>query len=262
MRATLGEHNATIDRETGDRVQAILPESPHKRAVRTCAETPVLLSCCSVLTLPISRRPKTRKGAKLYRYYVSQKVFKRGAGARPIGRVPRARSMAPSSTNSAPCSASRRLLRGPGRRRVPTLTTSPRPTPAWPCSSCVDSGTDGLNVRLRVDGLGDLAREMLADGIGEQHNRGAAIPETVTFHVPFRVVKCGGRKEMKLPDGAAQARRSDNTLVKALARAFPMAAGEFATIADLAECIAPYCMTSVLRHTLLAPDVVEVAEVA
>ena len=29
----------------------------------------------------------------------------------------------------------------------------------------VDIGNDGLNVRLRVDGLGGLAREMLADGI-------------------------------------------------------------------------------------------------
>ena len=31
----------------------------------------------------------------------------------------------------------------------------------------VDIGSDGLNVRLRVDGLGSLAREMLAGGIGE-----------------------------------------------------------------------------------------------
>ncbi len=30
---------------------------------------------------------------------------------------------------------------------------------------CNDIGTDGLNVRLRVDGLSGLAREMLADGI-------------------------------------------------------------------------------------------------
>lgn len=29
----------------------------------------------------------------------------------------------------------------------------------------VEIGTDGLNVRLRVDGLNDLAREMLAGGI-------------------------------------------------------------------------------------------------
>jgi site-specific DNA recombinase len=31
----------------------------------------------------------------------------------------------------------------------------------------VDIGTDGLDVRLRVDGLSGLAREMLAGGIGE-----------------------------------------------------------------------------------------------
>jgi hypothetical protein len=93
--------------------------------------------------------------------------------------------------------------------------------------------------------------------------RGAPIPETVTLHVPFRIVKRGGRKEMQLPDGAAQPRRTDNTLVKALARAFRwkrmLESGEFATIAELAqrEGIAPSYMTRVLRLTLLAPDIVE-----
>jgi len=92
--------------------------------------------------------------------------------------------------------------------------------------------------------------------------RGAAIPETVTLHVPFRVVKRGGRKEMQLPDGAVQPHRTDSTLVKALARAFRwkrmLESGEFATIAELAarEGIAPSYMTRVLRLTLLAPDIV------
>jgi hypothetical protein len=31
----------------------------------------------------------------------------------------------------------------------------------------VDISTDGLNVRLRIDGLGGLAREMLGGGVGE-----------------------------------------------------------------------------------------------
>ena len=44
-------------------------------------------------------------------------------------------------------------------------------------------------------------------------------PETVTIHVPFRLMKRGGRKEMVVPEGAAQARKPDNTLVKALASA-------------------------------------------
>ncbi len=93
--------------------------------------------------------------------------------------------------------------------------------------------------------------------------RAAPIPETVTLHVPFRVVKRGGRKEMQLPEGAAQSRRTDNTLVKALARAFRwkrmLESGNFATIAEMAERegIAPSYMTRVLRLTLLAPDIVE-----
>ena len=85
----------------------------------------------------------------------------------------------------------------------------------------------------------------------------------MTLHVPVRVVKRGGRKEMQLPDGASQPRRTDNTLVKALARAFRwkrmLESGEFATIAELAERegIASSYMTRVLRLTLLAPDIVE-----
>ena len=93
--------------------------------------------------------------------------------------------------------------------------------------------------------------------------RGAPIPETVTLHLPFRIVKRGGRKEMQLPEGAVQPRRTDNTLVKALARAFRwkrmLESDEYATIAELAERegIAPSYMTRVLRLTLLAPDIVE-----
>jgi hypothetical protein len=59
-------------------------------------------------------------------------------------------------------------------------------------------------------------------------------PETVTVHVPFRFAKRGGRKEMVLPAGAPVQREIDNTLVKALARAFRwkrmLETGEFATI--------------------------------
>jgi hypothetical protein len=94
-------------------------------------------------------------------------------------------------------------------------------------------------------------------------SRGTPMPETVTLHVPFRLVKRGGRKEMQLPEGAIQPRRTDSALVKALARAFRwkrmLESGEFATIVELAERegIAPSYMTRVLRLTLLAPDIVE-----
>ena len=66
-----------------------------------------------------------------------------------------------------------------------------------------------------------------------------------------------------MPEGAPQPQRTDNTLIKALARAFRwkrmLATGAFTTIAELAghEGIAPSYMTRVLRLTLLAPDIIE-----
>ena len=94
--------------------------------------------------------------------------------------------------------------------------------------------------------------------------RARPIPETVTVHVPFRLVKRGGRKEIQLPPSAsAQRTRIDNTMIKALARAFRwqrmLESGEFATIGDLAagEGIASSYMTRVMRLTLLPPDMVK-----
>lgn len=87
-------------------------------------------------------------------------------------------------------------------------------------------------------------------------------PDTMTIHVPFRLVKRGGRKEMQLPEGAPTQRRPDDALVKALARAFRwkrmLDSGEFATIAELAarEGITLSYLTRLLRMTLLAPDLV------
>jgi hypothetical protein len=88
-------------------------------------------------------------------------------------------------------------------------------------------------------------------------------PDIVTLHVPFRIVRRGGRKEMRLPEGASLPRQGDNALVKALARAFRwkrmLETGDFVTIAELArrEGIAVSYLTRVLRLTLLAPAIVE-----
>ena len=93
--------------------------------------------------------------------------------------------------------------------------------------------------------------------------RATSIPYTVTIHVPFRVVKRGGRKEILLPDGAAQAPKPDNTLVKALARAFRwkrmLESGEFASISELAEKegIAFTYMARLMRLSLLSPELVD-----
>ena len=93
--------------------------------------------------------------------------------------------------------------------------------------------------------------------------RGTPIPETVTLHVPFRIVKRGGRKELQLPEGASTPRRPDDALVKALARMFRwkrmLESGEFASISELAERegIAFTYMARLLRLSLLAPEIVD-----
>lgn len=94
--------------------------------------------------------------------------------------------------------------------------------------------------------------------------RTTPIQDTITVHVPFTIRKRGGRTQIVTPEGAAAPRAQvDNTLLKALARAFRwkrmLENGDFGTTGDLAahEGIAPSYMTRVMRLTLLAPVTVE-----
>jgi hypothetical protein len=91
--------------------------------------------------------------------------------------------------------------------------------------------------------------------------------EFVTVRIPFKIRKRGGRKLVLAPDGAAscmpQPARVDNTMVKAIARAFRwrklMETGVFATVTEIAvaERINASYVSRVLRLTLLAPEIVE-----
>ena len=93
--------------------------------------------------------------------------------------------------------------------------------------------------------------------------RGTPIPETMTLHVPFRIVKRGGRKEMQMPDHVRPERTPDSTLVKALARAFRwkrmLESGEYASITEQAEKegIAFTYMARLMRLSLLSPELVD-----
>ncbi len=93
--------------------------------------------------------------------------------------------------------------------------------------------------------------------------RTTIIPDTITIHVPFRIVKRGGRKEIIPPPGASTARpRSDNTLIKALARAFRwkrmLDSGAFTSVTEIAaqEHLSFTYVSRVVRLSLLAPDIV------
>jgi len=152
-----GEHDALINREMWDRVHAIFQESPRKRAARTRANTPALL-----------------KGL----------LFGR-AGSCPIGRVPAG------EIETAVIDQLRTVFRQPeivagtwkaarahndGIAETDAQAALQQLDPLWdelfPAEQArivallverVDVDTDGLNLRLRVDGLTALAQEMMAD---------------------------------------------------------------------------------------------------
>jgi hypothetical protein len=90
---------------------------------------------------------------------------------------------------------------------------------------------------------------------------------TITVRIPFAVRKRGGKKLILAPDivppNAQSPSRVDNTMVKALARAFRwrklLETGVFATVEEIAttEKINASYVSRVMRLTLLAPDIVE-----
>ena len=178
-----GEHEAIIDRETWDRVHAILQESPRKRAARTRAETPALLKGLLFGPDGAAFSPThTRKGARLYRYYVSQSVLKHGAGSCPVGRVPAG------EIETAVIDQLRAVFRQPeivagtwraARAQDDGVTVEEvrdalvRLDPLWdelfPAEQArivallverVDISMDGLDVRLRLAGISGVGREL------------------------------------------------------------------------------------------------------
>jgi site-specific DNA recombinase len=180
-----GEHQAIIDRPLWDRVHAILRESPRKRAADTRAQTPALLK--GLIFGPTGRAmtpAHTRKGGKLYRYYVSTDVLNRDATACTVRRVPAA------EIESAVVDQLRGLLRAPeiivrtwrtARQSIGDIKEADvrdalqRLDPLWnelfPAEQArivkllverVDVSPDGVDIRLRTDGLANLVTDLRA----------------------------------------------------------------------------------------------------
>jgi hypothetical protein len=90
---------------------------------------------------------------------------------------------------------------------------------------------------------------------------------TIKVHVPMTLKRRGGRKLIIAPDGAADwatpQPRIDDTLIKALARAWRwrmmIETGKVRTVRHLAEKekISSSYLARILRLTLLAPDIIE-----
>ncbi|MFT4961507.1 MAG: site-specific DNA recombinase [Paracoccaceae bacterium] len=181
-----GQHKGIITHKLWEKVHAILTESPRKRACNTRAQTPALLK--GLLWGPDGAAfspTHSRKKNRLYRYYVSQTVLRHGAGMCPVGRVPAA------EIETAVVNQLRAVFRQPeiiigtwkaAKRSDPGINEDTvrealvQLDPIWdelfPAEQArivqllverVDIGLGGLDVRLRIDGLSGLVREMAND---------------------------------------------------------------------------------------------------
>jgi hypothetical protein len=87
--AYAGQHEAVVDRDTWDKVHAILAENGHRRASRTRAATPALLKGLIFGPDGKAMAPShTRKRGRLYRFYRTTTALKLGRDACPIRSVP------------------------------------------------------------------------------------------------------------------------------------------------------------------------------
>ena len=182
-----GEHQSVISRELWDDVHAMLGESPHVRGNKHRNQTPALLRG---LIFGVDGRAlsptHTRRRGRLYRYYVAQRVLK---GAEHDGPDPGiVRRVSAAEIEALVVDQVRALLRQPeivvgtwmaARAEVPDLTGAEvgdaldQLEPLWdelfPAERArivrllverVTVGPDGADIRLRVEGLASLVRDL------------------------------------------------------------------------------------------------------
>jgi hypothetical protein len=184
-----GEHEAIVPRNLWDRAHAILQVSPRARAAQNRQHAAALLKG---LIFGVDGRAlsptHSRKNGRLYRYYVAPRVLKGDAAAGEDDGIVRRVSAA--EIEAAVVDQVRALLRQPevvvgtwlaARAEAPGLTEAEtrealgRLEPLWdelfPAEQArivralverVEVGSAGADIRLRVEGLASLVRDLNA----------------------------------------------------------------------------------------------------
>jgi DNA invertase Pin-like site-specific DNA recombinase len=182
-----GEHQGIVPRQLWDRAHAVLQISPRSRAAQYRQHAPALLKGLLYGTDGRALSPThTRKKGRLYRYYVAQRVMKGGAA----GDTSIVRRISAAQIEAAVMSQVRALLRQPevvvgtwlaARKETPDVTEREvrdalhRLDPLWeelfPAEQArivralverVVVGPAGADIRLRVEGLAGLVRDLTA----------------------------------------------------------------------------------------------------
>ncbi len=182
-----GEHDAIITQEQWDAVHAALQTSARARTNRTRRETPALLRGLLFGTDGRAMSPTHARGKRgqLYRYYVSQSVLKGGAAAGPaIRRLPAGEIEGLVMAQVRALLSQPEVVVGTWRMahgedadvtEAEVRSALEQLDPLWdelfPAEQArilrllidrVDIGEDGADVRLRLDGLSGLVRDLAA----------------------------------------------------------------------------------------------------
>jgi hypothetical protein len=184
-----GEHDAVVPGHLWDRAHAVLQASPRVRANQNRNRTPALLKGLIFGADGRALSPThCRRRGRLYRYYVAQRVLKGDATAATDDGIVRRVSAA--AIEAAVVDQVRALLRQPevvvgtwlaARTEAPDLTEAEarealhRLDPLWdelfPAEQArivrllverVEIGPAGADIRLRVEGLASLVRDLTA----------------------------------------------------------------------------------------------------
>ncbi len=190
-----GEHQAIIDRPLWDKVHSILKESPRKRAARNRVQSPAILRGLIFGPNGVPMTPThTRKGGRLYRYYVATSTIRAGVpDTNPIRRIPAAEIeaavvqqikllMQSPEIVVATWRAARQTIKGLTERQVrdhlhrfndiwAQLFPAEQARIVQLLVSRVEVSTTGADITLRTDGLGALMQDLRSDA--QQQDRAA-----------------------------------------------------------------------------------------
>jgi site-specific DNA recombinase len=177
-----GEHAAIIDRATWDKVQTILADNMVARANGTRAQMPALLRGLIFAPGGHAMTPShSRKNGRLYRYYVSTDAIRQGYAECAVRSVPAAEVeeavvaqvrhlLQTPEIIARTWAAARRENELPERDVVKTITDfAPMWDELFPAEQArivrllverIDLAPDGMQVRLRAEGLQPLVEEL------------------------------------------------------------------------------------------------------
>lgn len=184
-----GEHDAIIEQKLWDQVHTLLQESPRKRAAATRSQTPALLKGLLFGPTGITMTPThTRRRGRLYRYYICSGILRHGKDAAADQATASLRRISAGEIERAVIDQIRMLLRTPeiivqtwqaartsklseAQVRDALQNFDPLWNELFPAEQTrivqllverVDVAPDGIQIRLRTDGLVTLVADLRA----------------------------------------------------------------------------------------------------